>query len=100
VDERGLNDDGTIVREGALDRVPTAFGPVVDAARARIAEAFGAAGHGEKRRARRPLASDRGPDHPFGFASTRSSTGLTPAVPFLRRHSSPPKYQSAARPRP
>jgi uncharacterized protein len=55
VDERGLNDDGTIAREGALDRVPTAFGPVVDAARARIAEAFGAAGHGEK--APRPTAA-------------------------------------------
>ena len=56
-----------IAREGALDKVPAAFGPVVDAARARIAEAFGAAGlgpwlaaeyaavHGEK--APRPTAA-------------------------------------------
>jgi hypothetical protein len=33
---RGLNPDGTIAREGSLDRVPAAFGPVVDAARALI----------------------------------------------------------------
>ena len=36
MNERGLNDDGTIAREGALDRVPAAFVPVVAAARARI----------------------------------------------------------------
>jgi hypothetical protein len=41
VTDRGLNDDGTIAREGALDRVPAAFAPVVDAARTRIAETFG-----------------------------------------------------------
>ncbi len=40
---RGLDDDGTIAREGALDRVPAAFAPVVDAARARIAETFDSA---------------------------------------------------------
>ena len=38
---RGLADDGTIAREGALDRVPTAFVPVVEAARTRIAGTFG-----------------------------------------------------------
>ncbi|MBY8874553.1 hypothetical protein K7640_22250 [Micromonospora sp. PLK6-60] len=38
---RGLRPDGTIAREGALHRVPAAFVPVVDAARARIAEVFG-----------------------------------------------------------
>ena len=41
VTERGLDQDGTIVREGALDRVPAAFVPVVDAARARITATFG-----------------------------------------------------------
>jgi len=40
--ERGLNRDGAIAREGALDKVPAAFVPVVDAARTRIAETFGA----------------------------------------------------------
>ncbi|MDT0343944.1 nucleotidyltransferase domain-containing protein [Streptomyces litchfieldiae] len=40
MDGRGLDRDGTIAREGALDRVPTAFVPVVDAARARITETF------------------------------------------------------------
>ena len=30
--ERGLDEDETIAREGALDRVPAAFVPVVDAA--------------------------------------------------------------------
>ncbi len=40
---RGLDDDGTIAREGALDRVPLAFGPVVEAARARITGTFGPA---------------------------------------------------------
>ncbi|GGY35072.1 nucleotidyltransferase domain-containing protein [Streptomyces djakartensis] len=39
--ERGLNRDGTIAREGTLDRVPAAFVPVVDAARAHITERFG-----------------------------------------------------------
>jgi hypothetical protein len=38
---RGLDHDGTIAREGALDRVPAAFGPVVEAARSRLAEMFG-----------------------------------------------------------
>ncbi|MGW8766444.1 nucleotidyltransferase [Streptomyces sp. NPDC055815] len=40
-DDHGLNPDGTIAREGALDRVPAEFAPVVAAARARITEAFG-----------------------------------------------------------
>ncbi|MFC8827564.1 nucleotidyltransferase [Streptomyces sp. NPDC057137] len=40
---RGLDPDGTIAREGALDRVQPAFVPVVDSARARIAETFGGA---------------------------------------------------------
>ncbi|WP_020666079.1 hypothetical protein [Amycolatopsis nigrescens] len=40
---RGLDHDGAIAREGALDRVPAAFGAVVDAARARIAQTFGGA---------------------------------------------------------
>lgn len=39
--ERGLGGDGTIAREGALDRVPALFVPVVDAARAQITEVFG-----------------------------------------------------------
>ncbi|WP_329171406.1 hypothetical protein [Streptomyces sp. NBC_01477] len=39
----GLDQDGTIAREGSLDRVPAASAPVVDAARARITERFGAA---------------------------------------------------------
>ncbi|MEU8889579.1 nucleotidyltransferase [Streptomyces sp. NPDC048442] len=43
MDERGLDRDGAIAREGALDRVPAAFAPVVDAARARIGETFGGA---------------------------------------------------------
>jgi predicted nucleotidyltransferase len=38
--ERGLDRDGTIAREGALDRVAGAFVPVVDAARARVIETF------------------------------------------------------------
>ncbi|MFF7443655.1 nucleotidyltransferase [Streptomyces sp. NPDC008122] len=41
MDDRGLNPDGTIAREGALDRVPAAFAPVVETARARISAAFG-----------------------------------------------------------
>jgi hypothetical protein len=40
---RGLNPDGTIRREGSLSRVPAVFDPVVEAARARIAETFGGA---------------------------------------------------------
>lgn len=39
--ERGLDRDGTIVREGALDRIPAAFVPVVDAARAHITATVG-----------------------------------------------------------
>ncbi|WP_327369831.1 nucleotidyltransferase domain-containing protein [Streptomyces sp. NBC_01217] len=39
-DDRGLNPDGTIRREGSLSRVPTAYAPVVETARARIVEAF------------------------------------------------------------
>ncbi|MEV1047589.1 hypothetical protein [Streptomyces sp. NPDC049916] len=38
--ERGLAHDGTIEREGALERVAAAFTPVVDAARAQIAGTF------------------------------------------------------------
>jgi uncharacterized protein len=39
--ERGLDQDGTIAREGALDRVPAVFVPVVDAAREGITATFG-----------------------------------------------------------
>ena len=45
MDDRGLDDDGTIAREGALDRVPAAFAPVVEAVRARITQTFGARLH-------------------------------------------------------
>ncbi|WP_418962861.1 nucleotidyltransferase domain-containing protein [Streptomyces lavendofoliae] len=38
-----LNDDGTLAREGSLDRVAAEFAPVVAAARARIGETFGPA---------------------------------------------------------
>ncbi|WP_035841362.1 nucleotidyltransferase domain-containing protein [Kitasatospora azatica] len=38
---RGLDEDGLIIREGALSRVDLAFAPVVAAARERIAAAFG-----------------------------------------------------------
>lgn len=41
MNERGLDRDGTIAREGALDRVPAAFVPVVEPARAHISETFG-----------------------------------------------------------
>ncbi|WP_421106871.1 nucleotidyltransferase [Streptomyces sp. NEAU-S77] len=41
MNERGLDRDGTIAREGALDRVPEAFVPVVDAARAHLTGTFG-----------------------------------------------------------
>jgi predicted nucleotidyltransferase len=37
----GLDRDGTIIREGGLDRVPAAFLPVVDAARSRVPATFG-----------------------------------------------------------
>lgn len=40
MDERGLDRDGTIAREGAPDRVPAAFAPVVEAARAHITATF------------------------------------------------------------
>ncbi|MFE7790854.1 nucleotidyltransferase domain-containing protein [Streptomyces sp. NPDC057460] len=43
VDDRGPAEDGTIGREGSLSRVPAAFAPVVEAARSRITDAFGAA---------------------------------------------------------
>ncbi|MFI9363862.1 nucleotidyltransferase [Kitasatospora sp. NPDC053057] len=39
----GLDEDGYIAREGSPDRVPAEFAPVVDAARERIATAFGPA---------------------------------------------------------
>ncbi|MFF2959676.1 nucleotidyltransferase [Streptomyces sp. NPDC057963] len=39
-DGRGLSPDGTIRREGSLSRVPVVFAPVVEAASARITEAF------------------------------------------------------------
>ncbi len=42
---RGLDLDGTIKREGALDRVPAAFAPVVDAARVQIMQTFGGRMH-------------------------------------------------------
>ncbi|WP_203779450.1 nucleotidyltransferase domain-containing protein [Actinoplanes philippinensis] len=38
----GLHRDGTIAREGRLDRVPAVFGPVVEAARVEVTSAFGA----------------------------------------------------------
>jgi predicted nucleotidyltransferase len=38
---RGLAEDGTIAREGALARVPAEFTPVVEAARAGVTAAFG-----------------------------------------------------------
>jgi hypothetical protein len=38
--DRGLNPDGTIAREGSLDRVTARFAPVVAAARAEIAGRF------------------------------------------------------------
>lgn len=42
---RGLNPDGTIAREGSLDRVPAAFVPVIHAARAQITQTFDARLH-------------------------------------------------------
>jgi predicted nucleotidyltransferase len=45
MNDRGLDDDGAITREGALDRVPAAFAPVVEAVRARITRAFGSRLH-------------------------------------------------------
>lgn len=44
--DKGLNPDGTIAREGALDRVPPPFAPVVAAARERVTAAYGDALHG------------------------------------------------------
>ncbi len=41
--QKGLDEDGFIAREGDLARVPEAFAPVVAAARAGIADAFGPA---------------------------------------------------------
>jgi predicted nucleotidyltransferase len=43
MDERGLEPDGTIAREGALDRVPPLFAPVVEAAGNRVTATFSAA---------------------------------------------------------
>lgn len=45
MDDRGLEPDGTIAREGSLGRVGPWFAPVVEAARARVADAFGGALH-------------------------------------------------------
>lgn len=45
MNQRGLNEDGTIAREGALDRVPAAFAPVINAARVRVPGTFGARMH-------------------------------------------------------
>lgn len=42
-EDRGLAADGTIRREGALDRVQREFAPVVEATRLRVAHAFGPA---------------------------------------------------------
>ena len=42
----------------------------------------------------------RGGQSAGGGDSRSCSTGFTPAVPFLRRHSRPPKYHRAARARP
>ncbi|MEU0492494.1 nucleotidyltransferase domain-containing protein [Nocardiopsis sp. NPDC006139] len=44
--DKGLNPDGTIAREGAMDRVAPVFAPVVEAARERITAAYGDALHG------------------------------------------------------
>lgn len=38
--EKGLDQDGLIIREGSLNKVPEAFTPVIDAARTRISETF------------------------------------------------------------
>ncbi|WP_017586346.1 nucleotidyltransferase domain-containing protein [Nocardiopsis ganjiahuensis] len=38
---QGLNPDGTITREGSLDRVPAAFAPVVQTLRTRLNDVFG-----------------------------------------------------------
>lgn len=42
MEERGLECDGTVAREGALERVQADFVPVVEAARAHITATFGA----------------------------------------------------------
>jgi hypothetical protein len=39
--QRGLDQDGLILREGSLSRVPDTFAPVVDAARGQITVTFG-----------------------------------------------------------
>ncbi|MGH3401468.1 MAG: nucleotidyltransferase domain-containing protein [Streptosporangiaceae bacterium] len=41
MNDRGLDDDEAITREGALDRVPAPFTPLVEAVRARITRTFG-----------------------------------------------------------
>lgn len=41
MDDKGLNPDGTIAREGSLERVTPTFAPVVAAAREEITERFG-----------------------------------------------------------
>jgi hypothetical protein len=41
MNQRGLDQDGLITREGSLSRVPDTFAPVVAAARAQIAATFG-----------------------------------------------------------
>jgi predicted nucleotidyltransferase len=40
MDDRGLDHDGTIAREGGLDRVQPAFAPVVEATRAHVTTTF------------------------------------------------------------
>ncbi|MDE3725004.1 nucleotidyltransferase domain-containing protein [Nocardiopsis sp. N85] len=45
-EDKGLNADGTIAREGSLDLVDPVFAPVVEAARERIARTYGDALHG------------------------------------------------------
>lgn len=39
--QRGLDQDGLIMREGSLSRVPATFAPVIDAARSHITSSFG-----------------------------------------------------------
>ena len=87
---------------GRLAR-PVAAGPELRARR----------GDAAARQDRRRLDAVRASRHPvrsvavvapasagLGGPWTRSSMGLMPAVPFLRRHSRPPKYHSAASARP
>ncbi|CAL9468166.1 hypothetical protein SUDANB121_02791 [Nocardiopsis dassonvillei] len=47
-EDRGLNPDGTIAREGSIDRVGPVFGPVVAAAREGIGALYGAPGPGAR----------------------------------------------------